>query len=101
MLLHRPGGAPFAVKRDQFGSDLLAVNDQAIWFVQVKLGRNSIAAAVREFRTFPCPPGCKQIVAVWELRGRYPELIDAAEYVIRGDKKGAESGSLFDEAARG
>jgi len=95
------GGRPMPVKRDQLGSDLLAVNqtpgtEPHVMFVQVKLGRGSLAAAVREFRQFPCPPSCRQVVMVWEVGGREPDLVDAATYVIRGER-GRTHGTLFED----
>lgn len=73
-----PGRRPFAVKKDQLGSDLLAVSATEVLFVQAKLGRDNIAAGRKLFREFPCPPGAKQLIAVWERGARAPELIDCA-----------------------
>lgn len=82
-LIHKPadkvreGESPtFPIKRDQFGSDLLAVSATEIVFVQVKLGRDHIAAGRAEFSQHLCPPPAKQWLVVWERGGREPEVID-------------------------
>lgn len=73
----------FATKKDQFGADLLAVRaDMPVTFVQVKLNRHDIAAAVRIFGEFPFPTTARRWVVVWEKGAREPEVIDAATYVI-------------------
>lgn len=75
-IIRRPNMPSFAVKRDQFGADLLAVNSARVVFVQVKLGRNNLSAARREFRKYPCPPGASQWIAVWEPGGHAPQIIE-------------------------
>ena len=73
----KPGESPtMPVKRDQFASDLLAVNAEQILFVQVKLGRDGIWKARAEFATFPCPPPARQWIVIWERGAREPEVID-------------------------
>lgn len=61
-------------KQDQFGSDLLAVSDQDIIFVQVKLGtkKMSVSQAKKEFAKFSFPPTVKLWIVVWEKRARSP-----------------------------
>jgi len=66
------------VKRDQFGSDLLAVNAETVIFVQVKGGesrRSQLAAARREFAMFAFPAGTQQWIVCWAPRARLPEVI--------------------------
>jgi hypothetical protein len=65
------------VKRDQFGSDLLAVNATEIVFVQVKGGttrRDQLAAARRAFASFTFPAGTKQWLVFWAPKARQPEI---------------------------
>lgn len=70
------------VKRDQFASDLLAVNRDEIVFVQVKGGvsrRSQLAAARTEFGKFAFPVGTKQWIVCWAPRARRPEVIVVSE----------------------
>jgi len=66
------------VKRDQFGSDLLAVNLTDVIFIQVKGGvsrRSQLAAARREFERYAFPAGTQQWIVCWAPRARLPEVI--------------------------
>lgn len=79
-IIPRPG-RPIFVKRDQLGADLLAVREDEGLFVQVKFfgasdRRHALTMrdAEREFRKYPCPPGCKQVILVWRKNVRLPEL---------------------------
>jgi hypothetical protein len=49
-------GKRIMFKRDIFASDLLAMNENDIIFVQVKLGRKNIASVLRRFRIFHSRP---------------------------------------------
>jgi hypothetical protein len=65
------------VKRDQFGSDLLAVSATQVLFVQVKMGgatwrKRGLSSARIEFAPFPVPPNSVQMIVVWEPRARQP-----------------------------
>lgn len=65
------------VKRDQFASDLLAVNATEVVFAQVKGGRSrrdQLAAARRAFAAFVFPPGTAQWIVMWKPRARQPEI---------------------------
>lgn len=77
--VHRPGGPPLFVKRDQLGCDLLAVSAEHTLFVQVKFcGREDrrfqldLQAAREEFAKYPCPPGARQVILVWTRGARAP-----------------------------
>ena len=85
----------FPTKSDQFASDLLAVKDDAVEFVQVKFGRTNIAAGVREFRKFVFPPFVRQVLHVWEERARAPEIIDCATYALPPDRRRQSRETLF------
>lgn len=68
------------VKRDQFGSDLLAVSAKAILFVQVKSGGiasgGSFPDARREFEKFAFTPAARKVIIAWPLRARVPRVLE-------------------------
>lgn len=64
------------IKRDQFGSDLLAVNSEQIIFVQVKLNKKNVADARAEFAKHVFPSCAQKWIVVWEVRAREPEIIE-------------------------
>src|SRR5215831_8611271 len=75
--VHAPQGR-LPVKRDQFASDLLAVNATTVIFVQVKGGvsRGSHLAAARQaFAAYAFPAGTQQWLVLWAPRARHPEVI--------------------------
>lgn len=73
-------GGRMPVKRDQFGSDLLAVSDVAVVFVQVKSGESARGGtfpdARREFAKFTFPTGAVRRIIAWPPRARQPRVID-------------------------
>jgi hypothetical protein len=72
------GRGRIPVKRDQFASDLLAVNAAEVVFVQVKGGasrRSQLAAARKEFGKFAFPSGTQQWIVCWAPRARQPEIV--------------------------
>lgn len=78
--VYRPGGSPIPVKRDQFGSDLLAVNDRHVVFIQVKGGKaaagsGTFPAAQRIFEQFTFPSGTQCWIVAWAHRARYPRIV--------------------------
>ena len=72
------GGKVLYVKRDQMASDLLAVSNSEIIFVQVKFGKKNTAAAIKEFKKFEFPGEscCLLWIVIWELRAREPEIVE-------------------------
>ena len=79
------GAKRFPVKRDQFGSDLLAIapepND-AILFIQVKGGksaRGNFRATRRAFAAFSWPDSTRRQVYAWLPRAREPRIVDMSE----------------------
>lgn len=78
--VYRPGRPPMPVKRDQFGSDLLAMNAIEILFVQVKGGKAAIGGtfpdARRKFAEHVFPPGARRIVVGWPPRARRPRVVE-------------------------
>lgn len=75
----KDGRPAFAVKQDQFASDLLAVSEKRIVFVQVKSGESAsggtFPAARREFAKFVFPPFAQLLIVAWAPRAREPRLI--------------------------
>ena len=69
-------GKMIPIKRDQFGSDLLAISKDELIFVQVKLNKKNIAGAYKEFDSFIFPPFAKKWIVVWTPRVKEPEVID-------------------------
>jgi hypothetical protein len=67
------------VKHDQFASDLLAMNEDSLIFVQVKLNRANVARAREEFRRHVFAPGAQRWIVVWEPRAREPDILDCTE----------------------
>lgn len=71
------------IKRDQFGSDLLAVGDTEIMFVQVKSGKTATGGtfpdARREFAKFTFPAGAVRRIIAWPPRARHPRVIDVLD----------------------
>ena len=71
-------GARIPVKRDQFGSDLIAMNAYTVAFIQVKGGRTArqgVSAARRKFAEFTFPRASEQWIMLWLPRAREPEII--------------------------
>jgi len=90
--VYRPGGNPIPVKRDQFASDLIAMNAHGIVFIQVKGGKQAIGegqfhAARRLFDTFVFPDGVQLWIVAWAPRVREPRIIVHAQ---RKDSHGKE-----------
>lgn len=77
--IYRPGGSRLPVKRDQFASDLLAMNASTLVFVQVKGGEaargGTFPAARRAFARFVFPPGIERWVVAWAPRVRQPRVV--------------------------
>lgn len=77
--IHGKGGR-IPVKRDQFGSDLLAVNELEVIFVQVKSGASAATGtfpdARREFAKHTFPRGVLRRIIAWPPRARRPRVID-------------------------
>lgn len=72
------------VKRDQFGSDLLAVNESQIVFVQVKggeaaRGNGTFPEARRVFHQFTFPLSAACWVMAWAPGARMPRIVIVTE----------------------
>ena len=82
--IHKPSGERIPVKRDQFGSDLLAMNIDGFVFVQVKSGRvtGNFPEAARKFAAVIWPElvwpstAVKRWVVAWAPRARQPRVIE-------------------------
>jgi hypothetical protein len=62
----------FAVHKDLFGSDLLAMNGKEIIFVQCKTNKVDMLSGVKEFAKYPFPSFIQRWVVRWELRAKEP-----------------------------
>jgi hypothetical protein len=62
-------------KKDQFASDLLAVSEDEIIFVQVKMGKNHVSEARKAFDQFVFPCFAQKWIVAWEPRVREPIII--------------------------
>jgi hypothetical protein len=71
------------VKRDLFGADILAFNNQEIIFVQVKSGEKNtginVKKAIEEFKKYPFPHFVKRWIIIWRPRQTEPEIIDVQD----------------------
>lgn len=92
-------GGRFPVKRDQFASDLLAVNESDVCFVQIKSGEaargGTFPAARRAFEAFTFPPGVVRAIVAWPPRARAPRVVlvkpaKPAESAVYGEAKDSE-----------
>lgn len=76
----KAGRPAFAVKRDQWGADLLALGHDAVVFVQVKSGDaargGSFPGARREFASFTFPPGVRTVIIGWPPGARVPRVVE-------------------------
>lgn len=72
-------GKLFAVHKDLFGSDLIAMkNDlhgEEIIFIQCKTNKVDMLSGVKEFAKYPFPSYVQRWVVRWELRAREPIII--------------------------
>lgn len=79
--IYQPGRQPMPVKRDQFASDLLAMNASRIVFVQCKGGEaargGTFPAARRAFEAFVWPVFVERWIIAWAPRSREPRIINA------------------------
>ena len=73
-------GKLIPVKKDVFASDVLAMGNGEIIFVQVKGGKSTtginIKKAIEEFNKYPFPDYVKRIIVIWRERAREPELLE-------------------------
>lgn len=65
-------GKLFAVHKDLFGSDLLAMNGKDVVFIQCKTHISDMSKAVKEFQKYPFPDYIKKWIVRWELRKKEP-----------------------------
>lgn len=70
------GDRTIFIKRDMWGADVVAMNTESIVFVQVKLNKNNVADAIKEFTKYPYPPFVKRWVVVWTPKQREPEIVE-------------------------
>jgi len=71
------GGKILFLKKDIWGSDLIAMNQDKLVFVQVKLNKKNISSAKIEFNKYIWPK-CNKIekwIVVWTPKQKQPEVI--------------------------
>ena len=64
------------IKKDQFASDLLAISEEQIIFIQVKLNRKHIAEGIKGLAAFKMPKWVDKWVVIWSKGDREPEVIE-------------------------
>jgi hypothetical protein len=71
-------GRVIYIKRDLFGSDLLAMNGEEMIFANSVFGKKNIASHIKEFHNYPYPKSTKikRWILSWELRAREPEITE-------------------------
>lgn len=89
-MVYAPGRPPFPTKRDQFASDLLAVNVNEIAFIQVKggamcAGNSRFPEARAAFRAYTFPAGVRCLIFAWAPRSREPRIISVNAHAEDGD----------------
>jgi len=65
------------IKKDIWGSDLIAKNNKEIIFIQVKSNRTDINKGIKEIEGTVWPEFIKRVIVIWEPRAREPEIINA------------------------
>ena len=70
------GGRMWAKTQDAFASDLLAMSDKEIIFIQCKSREPRIAECKRAFAKYDFPPFVKKVVVSWAFRAREPRIIE-------------------------
>lgn len=78
--VYKSGRPAFAVKKDQWGADLLALGHNVAIFVQCKSGESArggtFPSARREFAAFTFPAHTRQIVMGWPPQARVPRIVE-------------------------
>lgn len=73
----------FFVKKDIFGSDVIAMNDKEIIFINSKFvgtkksGYQAKSDGIKEFRKYRFPPSARAILAMWTKGAKHPVIVDA------------------------
>jgi len=63
-------------KKDIFGADLVAMNENEIIFVNSKTGKSNISTGIKEFMKFRYPKFVKRWLVVWTPKIREPEIVE-------------------------
>lgn len=70
-------GKVIFIKKDLWGSDLIAKNDKEIIFIQCKTNRVHINKGIMELNKTVWPDTVKKYVVIWTPRAKEPEIIEA------------------------
>jgi len=63
------------IKKDLFFSDMIAVREDRILFIQIKSNKNDVRRAAKDFKDLNLPPNCYKIIMLWEDRAKKPKII--------------------------
>ena len=66
-------------KKDIFSSDIIAMNENELIFIQVKQGKKNIAEAIKKFNTYHFPKFVGLYIYVWDKGYKEPEILDVRE----------------------
>jgi hypothetical protein len=64
------------IKRDIWGADGMAMNEEEIIFWNSKKGKAHLSSGKKEFTKYPYPPYIKRWLIVWEPRVKEPKIIE-------------------------
>jgi len=77
------------VKQDIFNSDLLAMNENEVIFIQLKTNKSDISKGIKAYKRMKRPVGKWNIkfwVVSWEKRKKNPIIVDVDE-VLEGERE--------------
>jgi hypothetical protein len=69
-------GKVIFIKKDVWGSDLMAKNDKEIIFIQCKTNKTDINKGIKELNATVWPKNIRKMVVIWEKRAKEPEIIE-------------------------
>ena len=78
------------VKRDIFSSDLLAMNENEVIFIQLKTNKSDISKGIKAYKRMKRPVGRWNIkfwVVSWEKRKKDPIIVDVDEVIEKSERK--------------
>jgi hypothetical protein len=70
------GGKVYFIKKDLWGADLIAKNEEELIFIQCKTNRAHISAGIKELHKTKWPEFVKLWVVLWEPYDKEPEIIE-------------------------
>lgn len=82
--IYRPGNQVMFIKRDIWGADLIARNEERVIFIQVKSNKSHITQGIKEISKGPWPSHVERWVVYWPSRRRLtdgPDIVEIGEEV--------------------